>query len=77
MELELIDEEMNLQLLNAELLTKRSSLKRDAAAAAAHSIPYEPRDYGHQHIYHTASMTEQTYTKQVFIYEEDVDEDNL
>ena len=76
MELELIDEEMNLQLLNAELLTKRSSLKRDAAAAA-NSIPYQPRDYGHQHIYHTTSMTEQTYTKQVFIYEEDVDEDNL
>jgi hypothetical protein len=75
LELELIDEEMNLQLLNAELLTKRSSLKRDAAAA--NSIPYQPRDYGHQHIYHTTSMTEQTYTKQVFIYEEDVDEDNL
>lgn len=75
MELELIDEEMNLQLLNAELLTKRSSLKRDAAAA--HSIPYQPRDHSHQHIYHTTSMTEQTYTKQVFIYEEDVDEDNL
>ena len=74
--MELIDEEMNLQLLNAELSTKRMAIKRDSAYSQTY--PRNDTRDTHAHAYHRGgSSTEHVYTKQVFIYEEDVDDENL
>ena len=69
--MELIDEEMNLQLLNAELSTKRMAIKRDSAYS--HTYPRNDTRDIHAH----AHSMEHVYTKQVFIYEEEVDDENL
>ncbi len=71
--MELIDEEMNLQLLNAELSTKRMAIKRDNA----YSHTYPRNDTHAQAHGYRGSSTEHVYTKQVFIYEEEVDDENL
>ena len=69
--MELIDEEMNLQLINAELAAKRMALRRDDTFSHTHQ-----RDSTHVY-HHRASSVEHVYTKQVFIYEEEVDDENL
>ena len=72
--MELIDEEMNLQLLNAELSTKRMTMQRKRAAV---HIPNNHPAIDSQAHDHRARSSEHVYTRQVFIYEEEVDVENL
>jgi hypothetical protein len=70
--MELIDEEMNLQLLNAELSTRRMAMKRDTYSYT------HPRDDPPSHSHgHRGLSIEHVYTKQIFVYEEEVDDENL